>query len=71
MTDEITGNIVGREALIGREAAIVQCAESAKFRETVSATLTKLKISRVEALVVVEAAAQFLDRENQVSSVAS
>jgi len=71
MADEIKWNIVGRAELIGREAVIDQCARSAKFLETVSSTLTKLKINRAQAFVVVEGAAQFQDQENQTSSVAS
>jgi hypothetical protein len=71
MADEIKWNIIGREELIGREAVIDQCDKSAKFLETVSATITKLKIIRAERLVVVEGAAQFQDQENQTSGVAS
>ena len=61
MADEIKWNIVGREELVGREAVIDQCNKSAKFLETVSATITKLKINRAETFVVVEGAAQFQD----------
>ena len=71
MADEIKWNIVGREELIGRVAVIDRCDKSAKFLETVSATITKLKITRAETFVVVEGAAQFQDQENQTSSVAS
>ena len=71
MADEIRWNIVGREELIGREAVIDRCDESAKFLETVSTTITKLKVHRAEPFVVVEGAAQFQDQENQSSSVAS
>ena len=71
MADEIKWNIVGREELMGREAVIARCDKSAKFLETVSATITKLKINRAETCVVVEGAAQFQDQENQTSSVAS
>ncbi len=71
MTDEIKWNIVGWKELVGRAAVIARCEESAKFLETVSATLTKLKIIRAETCVIVEGAAQFQDQENQTSSVAS
>ena len=71
MADEIKSNIVGREELISREAVIDRCDKSAKFLETVSTTITKLKINRAETFVVVEGAAQFQDQENQTSSVAS
>ena len=71
MADEIKWNIVGREELMGREAVIDRCDQSAKFLETVSATITKLKINRAETCVVVEGAAQFQDQENQTSSVSS
>ncbi len=71
MADEIKWNIVGREELLGRAAVIARCEESAKFLETVSATLTKLKVIRAETCVIVEGAAQFQDQENQTSSVAS
>ena len=71
MADDIKWNIVGREELIGREAVIDRCDKSAKFLETVSPTITKLKINRAETFVVVEGAAQFPDQENQTSSVAS
>jgi len=71
MADEIKWNIVGRGELMGREAVIDSCDKSAKFLETVSTTLTKLKINRAETFVVVEGAAQFQDQENQTSSVAS
>ena len=71
MADEIKWNIVGREALMGREAVIDRCDKSAKFLETVSATITKLKINRSQTFVVVEGAAQFQNQENQTSSVAS
>ena len=56
---------------MGREAVIDRCDQSAKFLETVSATITKLRIIRAEAFIVVEGAAQFHDQENQTSSVAS
>ena len=71
MADEIKWGIVGREELVGREAVIDQCNKSAKFLETVSATITKLKINRAETCLVVEGAAQFQAQENQTSSVAS
>jgi uncharacterized cupin superfamily protein len=71
MAEEIKWNIIGREELVGREAVIHQCRESAKYLETVSATITKLKIIRAETCVIVEGAAQFQDQENQTSSVAS
>ena len=71
MADEIQWNIVGREALIGREAVIDRCDNAAKFLETVSATITKLKIHRGGTSVVVEGAAQIQDREGHISSVAS
>jgi hypothetical protein len=71
MADEIKWNIVGREGLVGREAVIDQCDKSAKFLETVSVVITKLKINRAETFVVVEGAAQFQDQGNQTSSVAS
>ena len=70
MADEIKWNIVGREELMGREAVIYRCDKSAKFLETVSAIITKLKINRAETCVVVEGAAQFQDQDNQTSSVA-
>ncbi len=71
MADEIKWNIVGREELMGRAAVIDRCTDAAKFLETVSATLTKLKIIRAETCVIVEGAAQFQDQENQTSNVAS
>jgi hypothetical protein len=54
MVDEIKWNIVGREELVGREAIIASYDKSAKFLETVSPTITKLKINRAETFVVVE-----------------
>ena len=71
MADEIKWNIIGRDELMGREAVIDRCDKSAKFLKTVAATITKLKISRAETCVVVEGAAQFQDKDNQTSSVAS
>ena len=71
LADEIKWDIVGREELMGREAVIDRCNQSAKFLETVSAIITKLKINRAETFVVVEGAAEFQDQENQTSSVAS
>jgi hypothetical protein len=71
MDDEIKWNIIGRGELVGRQAVIDRCAEAAKFLETVSPTITKLKINRAETFVVVEGAAQFQNQENQTSSVAS
>jgi hypothetical protein len=71
MADEIKWSILGKEELMGREAVIDQCDKAAKFLETVSATITKLKINRAETFVVVECAAQFQDQENQTPSVAS
>jgi hypothetical protein len=70
MADEIKWNIVGREELMGREAVIDRCDKSAKFLETISTTITKLKMNRAETFVVVEGTAQFQDQENQTSSVA-
>jgi hypothetical protein len=71
LAEEIKWNMVGGEELMGREAVIARCAGSAKFLETVSATITKLKINRGETFVVVEGAAQFRDQEKQTSSAAS
>jgi hypothetical protein len=39
MADEIIWNIVGKEALVGREAVIAECEKSAKFLETVTPAL--------------------------------
>lgn len=69
MADEIKWNIVGRKELMGREAVIDRCDKSAQFLETVSTTITKLKMNRAETFVVVEGAAQFQDHENQTSFV--
>jgi hypothetical protein len=55
----------------GSRGGIDRCDKSAKFLETGSTTITKLKINRAETLVVVEGAAQFQDQEYQTSSVAS
>ncbi len=71
MADEIKWNIIGREELIGREAVIAQCNKGVKFLETVSTTYLKLKTYRAETCVIVEGAAQFQDKDNQTSSVAS
>ena len=71
MAKDIKWNIVGGEELVGRQAVIDICDKSARFLETVSGTLTKLKIHRAQAFVIVEGAARFLDRENQTSCVAS
>ena len=71
MADEIKWNMIGREELIGREAIIDHCNKSVKFLETVSSTITKLKTYRVANCVIVEGAAQFQDKEDQTSSVAS
>jgi hypothetical protein len=71
MADEIKWNIVGKDEFVGREAVIARCAAAAKFLETVSPTITKLKINRAKTCVVVEGAAQFQDQEDQTSSVAS
>ena len=65
MADEIKWNIVGREELMGREAVIDRCDKAAKFLETVSTTITKLKIIRAENFVIVEGAAQFQIQENR------
>jgi hypothetical protein len=71
MADEIKRNVIGREELMGREAVIAQCNKAVKFLETVSTTYLKLKTYRAETCVIVEGAAQFQDKENQTSSVAS
>lgn len=71
MADEIQWNIVGKGDLAGREAVINRCAQAAKFLETVSTTALKRKFHRAETCVVVEGAAQFQDREDQISSVTS
>jgi len=71
MADDIKWTIVGRQELTGRDAVIAQCAGATKFLETVTATITKLKINRAETFVVVEGAAQFQAQANQITSVAS
>ena len=71
LVDDIKWSIVGNEALVGREAVIDRCDESAKYLETVSTTFIKLKIARAETCVVVESIAQYQDQENQISNVAS
>jgi len=71
MTDEIKWNMIGREECIGREAVIAHCNKGLKFLETVSTTYPKLKIYHAESCVIVEGAAQFQDKDNQTSSVAS
>ncbi len=71
MANEINWNIIGREELIGRDAVIAQCDNVVKFLETVSTTSLKLKTYRADTCVIVDGTAQFQDRENQTSSVAS
>lgn len=71
MAGDIQWNIVGGEELMGREAVIDRCEESAKYLETVSTTFLNLKIHRAEMIVVVEGTAQYQDRENEISSIAS
>ena len=71
MANEIKWNMIGSEELIGREAVIAHCNKAAKFLETVTSTITKLKTYHVEPFVIVEGAAQLQDKDNQVSTVAS
>lgn len=71
MAEDINWDIVGKEVRVGREAVINSCSQAASFLETVSATRSKLKIHRAEACVVVEGAAQFRVRDNEISCVAS
>jgi hypothetical protein len=71
MSNETKWNMIGREELVGREAVIGHCNKSTKLLETVSTTMAKPKIYRMEACVVLEGAAQFQDRQNQISGVAS
>lgn len=71
MAEEIKWNMVGRAELVGRAEIIARCTDAAKFLETVTDTLTQLKIHRAGTCVIVEGAAQFQDQENQTSRVAS
>lgn len=71
IADDIRWNNVGAEKLIGREAVIHRCVESAKYLETVTTTFFKLEIHRAENCVIVESAAQYQDGNDQISSVAS
>ena len=71
MADDIIWTMIGREKLIGREAVIAHCNKGLKFLETVSTTELQLKIYCAETCVIVEGAAQFQDKEDQTSSVAS
>ena len=71
LSDNITWNILGDEVLMGREAVIRKCEESAKYLETVSTTFVKLRIIRADLYVVVDGVAEYQDNESQTSSVAS
>ena len=71
LSDDIKWNIVGGEELVGRDAVIDRCEQSAKDLATVSTTFTKLKVTRAELWVVVESVAQYKDDENRISTVAS
>ena len=56
-TQEIKQINVGGEERLGRKAVIDRCEKSAKFLETDTPKITKMKINRAETCVVVEAAA--------------
>jgi hypothetical protein len=71
MADEIKWTMIGRQELIGREAVIAHCIQGLKFLETVSTTYPKLKIYRADPFVIVEGAARFQDKDNQILTVAS
>jgi hypothetical protein len=71
LSDDIKWNIVGDEELVGRDAVIDRCEQSAKYLATVSTTFTKLKVTCAELCVVVESVAQYKDDENRISTVAS
>ncbi len=71
MTNNIKWNIIGEETLMGREAVINQCEQSAKFLEAATTTITKLKLNSGKNFVAVEGSAQYRDQDNQVSGVAS
>jgi uncharacterized cupin superfamily protein len=63
---------VGYQPTLFRQSKGLPCSEqAAKFLETVSSTIAKLKTHRAETCVIVEGAAQFQDKDNQTSSVAS
>ncbi len=71
MAEEIKWNVINRAELLGRDAVIEQCGKAIKFLDTVEGTVTRLKSSRSGDTVFVEAAAQFRDKQNRTSSVAS
>lgn len=71
MANDIRWNVIGRGESVGREAVIGQCAQSLRFLETVTGTVTKLKTSRSGDTVFVEGAALFIDKQNEISYVAS
>ncbi len=71
MAGDIRWNIIGQGELVGKEAVIDHCRQSAKFLETVTTTLLKLKIHRAGTCVVVEGKAQFQDQEKHTLGVAS
>lgn len=71
MVDDIRWNVVGGEELVGRDAVIGLCEQSAAYLATVATTFTQFKVMRAASCVVVESVAQYKDAENQISSVAS
>lgn len=71
MADDIKWNIVGGQELVGRDAVIGMCEQSAAYLATVATTFMQFKVTRAEFCVVVESVAQYKDAEDQISSVAS
>ena len=71
LTEDIRWNIVGERLVEGKEEVIVVCRESAAYLTGVTTDFVKFRTVVTDDCVVVDSVAEYTDKEDKTSHVAS
>jgi limonene-1,2-epoxide hydrolase len=71
LTDDVRWNIVGERLVEGKEQVIAVCRESAAYLRGVTTDFVKFRTVVTDDCVVVDSVAEYTDKEEKTSNVAS
>jgi limonene-1,2-epoxide hydrolase len=71
LTDDVRWNIVGERLVEGKEQVIAFCRESAAYLRGVTTDFVKFRTVVTDDCVVVDSVAEYTDKEEKTSNVAS
>ncbi|TDH28604.1 nuclear transport factor 2 family protein [Segetibacter sp. 3557_3] len=71
LSEHVQWTLVGEKLLTGKRAVIDGCEQSLQYLAGVTTTFTRFKVIAEGNDVVIDSIAEYLDKNNQVSTIAS